>query len=75
VEVGVGVKLPGDQVLDLSACRGIHISQTVDLAICGGAVRLLRVLADNKGEGEDKLIVVAEFEQEIRRRRRLGILK
>lgn len=72
VQVGVGVELASHEVLDLAGVRRKDEGQAVDLGIHGSHgldttswVRnyVLRP-ADDKAEGEDKVIIVGKLQEE-----------
>ena len=70
MEVWVGMELPRYEVRDFSWGGGANKGQARYVGVRGGRLavwgdRLLLLLADNKGEGEDELVVATQFEEEV----------
>lgn len=79
MQVWVRVKLPSDEGLDFAQRGSVNVCKTVDLGVnrrvvWAGAQR--GGLADVERECEHELVIVAQFEDEVRRTGyRLGILQ
>lgn len=70
MQVGVGVKLARDEVLDLPGGGCVDICEAVDLGVDGIAIRVGArrwCLADVEGKSKHELVIVAELQQEGRR--------
>lgn len=74
VQVGVGVELPSDEVLDFPWSGCTNVGKSGDLIVCRRGLVVSRAgrlacglrlrLAHHEGEGEYQLVVVVEFKEE-----------
>lgn len=72
VKIGVCMKLARDEILQVSARRGIDVGEAIYMCVVVGGAAFLP--AEGESEVKDEFIVVAHLEEEARRRQRLGIL-
>lgn len=66
------MELPGDEILQVSARRGVDVCEAIDVCVVVGGAALLP--AEGESEVKDEFVVVVYLEEEARRRQRFGIL-